>query len=607
MEWKKSFFAWILILFFPDKLLAQSFLYKYSIASDSVIFNNSQTKNIYINNDSNTPITCFLYIESNAEAKVIETKNNNKLSLNSLILSDWETDGIHSFTKISLEAHQIREFNLEIVNHQPPLSIFFKGFKLHSPTKFSIYKGEKFEKKLNTLRNKYESEILSSFIILGALGFVSIFSFIIFIQYRTKLLGFYFLYGLSNFLLLLSKIILHHWIDGKNPHNFLYLTYLHFPESLQMFGIISYLFFLITLLDLEKNYQKFSKLIKIVALLILIYGIADPIVLILTNSVFYHEQLFIYAGIIILPCLIGILIWFSFKIRHQLIKYVVFCNCFLLLLLFVAYLRYGPFAYTIQTNLLDVIFTMPFAVLVEMLIFGFAIAYKIEDERRQKESIEKKVMEIEMMALRSQMNPHFIFNSLNSVRYFVLSDQKDKAKDYLSKFSKLLRTILNYSKENVISLHNELEAIRLYIEVELGRFESNLHYSIEIDKEIETEYIMIPPLFLQPYVENAIIHGLRNSEKEDKLLKISILQQKNECLEISIEDNGIGRNKAEKLKQNREALHQSLGTQITNQRMELFNQNFKSKIKVTIEDLPQESGTKVVIQIIQTKIEKSPK
>ncbi|MDZ7934968.1 MAG: two-component regulator propeller domain-containing protein [Emticicia sp.] len=215
----------------------------------------------------------------------------------------------------------------------------------------------------------------------------------------------------------------------------------------------------------------------------------------------------------------------------------------------------------------------------------------------QELQIKEQISQLKMTALRSQMNPHFIFNSLNTVRYFVISDQKDKAKDYLSKFSKLLRTILTYSKENTISLSNELEAIRLYLDVEMSRFDSNFFYSINIDEEIDVESIQIPPLLLQPYIENAIIHGLRNSEKLDKILTIKVSQTNETTIEISITDNGIGRKKANEIQHDQDILHKSFGTTITNQRIELFNQNYANQIILKTTDLANESGTQILIQI----------
>jgi|GEM_PF-3727337 len=226
------------------------------------------------------------------------------------------------------------------------------------------------------------------------------------------------------------------------------------------------------------------------------------------------------------------------------------------------------------------------------------VVYNKKIETINKEAkIKEQIINLQMTVLRSQMNPHFMFNSLNTVRYFVLSDQKEKAKNYLAKFSKLLRTILSYSRENTISLSNELEAIGLYLEIELGRFESNFFYSIKIDDEIDLDFIMIPPLMLQPFVENAIIHGLRNSEKAEKTLHIEVAQPNETALEISIIDNGIGRAKANQMHHQRDNLYKSFGTAITNQRIELFNQSYPNKIKVETHDLENESGTRVFITI----------
>lgn len=236
--------------------------------------------------------------------------------------------------------------------------------------------------------------------------------------------------------------------------------------------------------------------------------------------------------------------------------------------------------------------------LITFLLISSTIYYfykkRIED-LQEKARVNEQITLLKMNVLRNQMNPHLIFNSLNSVRYFVLSDQKEKAKDYLSKFAKLLRTILNYSRENVVSLSNEIDAIKLYIDVELGRFESNFKYIIEINEAVEIDYISIPPLLLQPYIENAILHGLLNSERIDKMLRVSVNQKNEDLVEILIEDNGIGRRKSKEINLKNE--NKSLGTDITNQRIEFFNQNFKSKISVETIDLPNDTGTNVCILI----------
>ncbi len=579
----------------PISLMAQKTVFLHSSLKDSIHLSESVKQVFLISNDTDMSETYYLYIASNDVVKLHEIGSGYNFQFSSLMISDWETDGIHSYTTIKIPKKQTKTFYLQSISHISPLVSALNNFQHIPSNKFILYKKDIFERYLFHLSEKYKKENNSTLVILGALGFVSIFSSILLIKYRSKLLAFYTIYGLSNFSLLLSKIILHNWINFQTPHSFSFISYLHIPECFQMLGTFAYLFFLVELLDLAKNYPTFTKTIKVLAILIAFYGLLDPALLLLSHSIELHEKLFIFSGLILFPYLVGILFWLNFKIKHSLINYIVFGNISLLFLLFMAYLRFGPLASVFKIPWLDVVFTMPFAVLIEMLIFAFAIATKLEQERRQKENIEKQMIEIEMMALRSQMNPHFIFNSLNSVRYFVISDQKDKAKDYLSKFAKLLRTILTYSKENTISLSNELDAIKLYLEIELGRFDSNFDYSIEVDDEVETDSIQIPPLILQPYIENAIIHGLRNSEKREKSLKISILQKNNDVVVILIEDNGIGRKKSGELNKKREVMHQSLGIEITTQRIEVHNQHYQNKLSVSTFDLL--TGTLVEVSI----------
>lgn len=164
-------------------------------------------------------------------------------------------------------------------------------------------------------------------------------------------------------------------------------------------------------------------------------------------------------------------------------------------------------------------------------------------------------------------------------------NENENASDYLSKFSKLLRMILNHSEKNVIRLSEELIALRLYLDIEKRRLGDNFSYSIMIDEHIEVEALQIPPMLLQPFVENAIWHGLMPSSKSDKRIEVFIKKIDDFMVEFLIKDNGVGRIKAGKLKEKSMKQHQSKGTEITNQRVELFNRNYSNKITISINDL----------------------
>ena len=175
--------------------------------------------------------------------------------------------------------------------------------------------------------------------------------------------------------------------------------------------------------------------------------------------------------------------------------------------------------------------------------------FKLKLERSEKErqiaDIKQKATEMEMQALRAQMNPHFIFNSLNSINRFILQNNRAQASEYLTKFSKLVRMILQNSQASLISLESELESLNLYLDLEAVRFEQRFAYKISYPKDLDIEVLKVPPLVIQPFTENAIWHGLMHKE-ENGQLDIDISEE-DDHIYFKITDNGIGRKKAAEL------------------------------------------------------------
>jgi len=222
---------------------------------------------------------------------------------------------------------------------------------------------------------------------------------------------------------------------------------------------------------------------------------------------------------------------------------------------------------------------------------------KWREKRVKKEAeLKRQKIDLEMQALRAQMNPHFIFNSLNSISRFILKNQRVEANDYLTKFSKLIRMTLQHSAMTTIKLANELSMLQLYLELECLRFNKKIAYEFQCDPNLDSELIEIPPLLLQPYVENAIWHGLM-LKKEDGHLWINIKQEE-KYLVCSITDDGIGRKKAAELKNATAATHKSIGMNITASRIALLNQSKQLKSDVKIVDLVLEDGTPGGTQVI---------
>jgi hypothetical protein len=220
---------------------------------------------------------------------------------------------------------------------------------------------------------------------------------------------------------------------------------------------------------------------------------------------------------------------------------------------------------------------------------------KLKNERMQA-ILRHKTVELEMQALRAQMNPHFIFNCLSSINRFILKNESEAASDYLTKFSRLIRMVLLNSKQTFISLQDELETLRLYLEMERLRFPNAFDYNISFVNEIDRESIFIPPLLLQPFAENAIWHGLMHKQGQGHLdIELSL---NGEILTCIITDNGIGRSKADSIKSKSTEKQKSMGLQITTERLALLNHDSSAKTFFTIQDLTDDNGISAGTQVI---------
>ncbi|MBW2939036.1 histidine kinase [Aureisphaera sp. CAU 1614] len=198
-----------------------------------------------------------------------------------------------------------------------------------------------------------------------------------------------------------------------------------------------------------------------------------------------------------------------------------------------------------------------------------------------------------LKSLRTQMNPHFIFNALNSVNSFIASNDERAANKYLSEFSQLMRSVLENSEEDFIPLSKEIELLELYVKLEHFRFKDKFDYEVTVDESINVDDFVIPPMLLQPYVENAVWHGLRY--KEDKgMLKINFQQKDKETVIITIEDDGIGRKKSKELKTENQKKQKSKGMGNIQKRISILNEMYKDKVDVIVEDaFENEAGTLV--------------
>ena len=223
---------------------------------------------------------------------------------------------------------------------------------------------------------------------------------------------------------------------------------------------------------------------------------------------------------------------------------------------------------------------------------------RLENEKKHAE-LKRQASDLQMQALRAQMNPHFIFNSLSSINWFIMENDKDTASDYLTRFSRLMRMVLNAQKP-MIPLEDELKMLQLYLDMERLRLENSFDYSITFTNTIDAGNVSIPPMLLQPFCENAIWHGFKNKEGQGHI-NINI-RAEDHLLECIITDDGIGRQQAALFKRKSSKNEGSMGLEITRERLALFSEENNAEADFEMEDLVDEigqgKGTRVILKIV---------
>jgi tetratricopeptide (TPR) repeat protein len=237
------------------------------------------------------------------------------------------------------------------------------------------------------------------------------------------------------------------------------------------------------------------------------------------------------------------------------------------------------------------------------VIIYTSLALKRKNEKLKSEHeqalLKQSATELEMQALRAQMNPHFIFNCLSSINRFILKNETEAASDYLTKFSRLIRMVLTNSNKKFITLEDELDMLKLYLDMERLRFKESFNYSITFTNSIDASNVFVPPLLLQPFVENAIWHGLMHKQGQGHLEIVLSVEDK--TLTCMITDNGIGRSKSAMLKNTSGEKQKSMGLYITRERLALLNKDIDEQTYFNFEDITDNegnsSGTRVILKM----------
>jgi LytS/YehU family sensor histidine kinase len=220
----------------------------------------------------------------------------------------------------------------------------------------------------------------------------------------------------------------------------------------------------------------------------------------------------------------------------------------------------------------------------------------VRRQERQKHQHEKELLELEARALRAQMNPHFIFNCMNSIKALIQNDQKEKSIDYLTTFSKLIRTLFNNSDKREISLYDELQTCRLYTQLEIMRLEGKLDCRFEVDDKLDLKSAMVPALIIQPFIENAIWHGIVPKESGKVTVRV---KGSDDIIICEVDDDGIGRALSKLNKPVSPVMHHSKGINLSHARINLQKELSEKNASVRIIDKLENgvaTGTTVIIE-----------
>lgn len=474
---------------------------------------------------------------------------------------------------------------------------------------------------------------------LGFLFSLTVYHFLLYFQQKDTL---YLYYSGYTFFIVLSQLI--HLPDG-----FIYQFLqpikgiVHYPMVYSEVYYVLYFFFAFKFLDVKSQFPKWYRICFRILYIVIGFCVLKILAYIFTGDYIYLD--IGYLIFTVLMSILGIVTYIPFfKMRSPLKYYLIIGSMILFAFSVISLIIYQGLESAGKSM------EAPFSILytgyiLENVLFSLGLGHKqkmILDERNQSQErllaqfkenedlrvkvqaqleenvkameikaeaerlkglqtqYDKELAELKLLALRSQMNPHFIFNSLNSIKRYIIDNDKEKAVYYMNKFAKLIRRILASTMEKESSLSDELETMELYVNIENLRFNNEIAFSIQIEPEINSAGIKIPSLLLQPFLENAIWHGLSPKKKDMKLQLVLSKRNENE-VRIEILDNGIGLRKSRHIKERKVHKNDSVGISLSKERLEHFTQQFQGKGQIKIMDLEEtnkgSSGTKVIIDL----------
>lgn len=457
---------------------------------------------------------------------------------------------------------------------------FVPGRTIHN-IRMGLIEYDYYLSKIQTIEKKQLYKLSIVYLFVGAFLFIFLFSIITFFTSKSLDFLFYSLYILS-LLIYLGKSS-YGIEDYLNTHHTEVAFWTH--SALQILINLFYVAFAKYYLNTKEFYPKLDKgIISIGALLI------GFIIAISLTCIFQKYELL-----------------FDLMNLHRLVMTLFAIASFIYLILYGKNLQayiiiVGSFAFLAGS--LTMFFTlnknyMIVGAVFEALLFGLGLNYKLKEANKEKFLLEQTAYQNKISALRAQMNPHFIFNSLNSIQHLIIADKREAAVKYLNKFSLLMRNLLETSIEKSIVLSEEINLLNKYLELESLRFDNAFTYTIEVDPPLNPDLIEVPMLVVQPFVENALVHGLLPKKEGDKTLRI-LFKKEGNMLVCEIEDNGIGRKASQNLNPYLKSEKKSRAIEITEKRLSMQNPLIENQI--TFIDMEDDNGnaqgTKVIIKTL---------
>lgn len=422
----------------------------------------------------------------------------------------------------------------------------------------------------------------------GGIFILFVYHFLIYLHNRNKLY-FYFSLYLGAMTLFLCKSIF-------SETTSIYYEYIDF--SVQCLAYAAYIEFGRVLLDSKKALPKWDRYLKISIKVLLVFS---PIFIIVQMLFGYEAQVKIF--VVLAPIVSIFMLYFFYiiikKIQDSSGLNFIIATLFYLVLANVTFLDLFIGVEPFSNLGVNSEFFLYLGVIIQCLILSAIIGSIIQGIEQKSKNTElqlaiksKEMEELKMTALQSQMNPHFLFNSLNSINNFVLKNDIEKASDYITKFSRLIRVILNNSTNSTSTLAEELGILALYVKLEQIRVTGGFTYRVNVEDSLNLEPIKVPPLFLQPFIENAIWHGITKKEG-DKLIELTIKKEGDRVI-CTIVDNGIGINKAKEL-EHMSQKKKFFGAKATENRIRTLYQN--KDVHIETKDISSRKGTGTMVLI----------